>query len=164
LSFNYSNLAELHCDDDWRIAVHESGHAIAGVRNDSLDFVRVGSNELGEVRWIKNPLDSKDEEFTLDELRYWQTIYAAGAAAEHIVFNEIRRHSIRKDIICHLRVDLKCQRGPVDLFESAIERAVCVLRKTNLERVARELMQAAKKELTYDDICTLIGVKPSWER
>ncbi len=163
MDFNYTNLTCLHSDDDWRIAVHESGHAITGARKDFIfAHVAIGPNEHGEVAWNNNPIDDADQKYTPEELRDWQTIYAAGAAAEHIVFNEIRRHSIRCDMICHLRVDKRRKEGTVDLFESAIERAVGILSKADVKHVAKALRD--KRRLEYDDVCALIGVKAPWDR
>jgi hypothetical protein len=50
----------------------------------------------------------------------------------------------------------------VDLFESAIERAVGVLSEAEVLRVAEKLF--AQQKLHYDDVCALISIKPPWDR
>lgn len=158
----YTNRAELHADDAWRIAVHEAGHAIAGVRFEkTFDPVEVHDKEHGEVHWTHDPFDP-GQNYSLDEVRTWQTICAAGAAAEQAYFGEIRRHAIRIDQICHIRMDLRRKDGIVDLFENAIERALSLMSVSELKAVAEKLV--ADRKLSFDSVAWLIGYTPSWER
>jgi hypothetical protein len=162
MTLTYSNLTSLHEDDAWRIAIHEAGHAIAGVRFEkTFAWVEIGDNEHGEVDWTPNPFDPDVEMPSSDDVRTWQTIYAAGAAAEQAYFGEIRRHAIRCDQVCHIRMDKLRKEGLVDLFEDAIRRALTLMSVSELRAVANELV--ARRQLSFDDVARLIGHKPSYE-
>jgi len=159
----YTNLETLHSDNSWRVAIHEAGHAIAGVRLEQpFDRVRVGDNEFGEVEWTHDPFDPLSEPNSLECIRSWQTIYAAGAAAEQTYFGEIRRHSIRRDQICHLRMDMLREEGVVDLFENAIERAFGLMKVAELKAVGEKLI--AQLNLPEDKVARLIDYTPPWAR
>lgn len=163
LKLTYTNLSHLHEDDAWRIAIHEAGHAIAGVRFEkTFDSVELGDNEHGQVCWTHDPFDLDDKALSLDEIRVWQTIYAAGAAAEQAYFGEIRRHAIRCDQICHIRMDKRRKEGIVDLFENAVERALGLMNVAELNAVAKQLV--ADRQLTFDAVEKLVDYTPSWKR
>ena len=170
MEFTFTDLPSLHPYDDWRIAVHESGHAVFAVKNDFLfTCVEIGPKEHGEVHVSSSPLDDDQhspldddqQELTRDQLLCWQAFYAAGAAAEHLVFQEIRRHAVRTDENQHRRINEMCVGSP-DLFESAIARALEVLSMTTIEHVAKQLMN--DKRVTYDLVCSLSEVVPKWDR
>jgi len=163
MELTYSDRRTLHSDDDWRIAIHESGHAIVAVRHDCIfEHVAIGPNEFGEVRWANSPLNDPGGGYTREKLWKWQTAFAAGAAAEHVVFSEIRRHAIRQDIDCHCQLGKMREDGLVVPFEFAIRQAVEMLSLAETENVARKLQEA--KQLDFENICELIGVVPSWKQ
>jgi len=112
--------------------------------------------------WTHDPFDPEKEDQSPEELRAWQTIYAAGAAAEQAYFGEIRRHAIRCDQICHIRMDKRRKEGVVDLFENALERASNLMNVAELKAVADQLV--AVRKIDFDGIAKLIGYIPSWER
>jgi len=162
MQFTYTDLVSLHSDDDWRIAVHEAGHAVFAVKNDLIfTYVDIGPNEHGEIDVIGSPLDDNEQELMRDQLLCWQAFYAAGAAAEHVLFHEIRRHAVRYDKGRHHLVNVMLP-GSLDIFESAIARAGKMLSTTTIERVAGRLM--IDKRLQYDEVCKLSDVIPPWDR
>jgi hypothetical protein len=162
MHFKFTELTSLQPDNDWRIAVHEAGHSVFAVRNDlTFERVVIGPNEHGELDVIGSPLDDKGEELTPEQLLCWQAFYAAGAAAEHLLFREIRAHSIRYDVDRHRMIN-EMRAGSSDQFESAIARAEQMLSATTVGRVANQLM--IDKCLRYDEVCKLCDVIPSWDR
>jgi hypothetical protein len=148
-------------DDDWRVAVHESGHAIAAVKFGFIfQQVEVGPNEHGEVDVQFSPLDRKHSDASQEELMRWQIFYAAGAAAEHLVFDEIREHGIRKDRADHCRVN-EMLVGRESTFEDSVQKAIQLLDSKLLQSVAKELHKSSR--LSIEEMHSLVGVPIPWE-
>lgn len=168
--FKFKRLSKLQDDDDWRIAVHESGHAVfAAMHGRAFEPVRIGPYEFGEVNLIGNPFDYdvSSPQPSEDVLLFWKGFYAAGAAGEHLVFDEIRLHAVAgpngqgsegSDMERHRRLNERF--GATEPFEAAIARAVNVLSECPIENVAREL--ATRVELSADDVYRLIGRIAPW--
>ena len=80
-------------EEAWKITCHEAGHAVAGVRlNVPFTHVERGDGEHGAVPVGVGPVDAPDHDWTDDEISRWQQFYAAGAAAEKLLFGEYREY------------------------------------------------------------------------
>ena len=199
MSFHYIQVDRPLPDEDWRIAVHESGHAVVAVQSNGFlkrnsddclfNAIEIGPGEFGQVDFEHSPLNGEqDESWSLDLLQYWQTIYAAGAAAEHLVFGEIRMHGVRPknwatvdlndrrdDMALHEKIGQKVFANfglASEQFDEAVERGVEQMRKTSQKTVsvAEKLFDnsdknsrlKSNKSLNYEQVCELVGVVPSW--
>jgi hypothetical protein len=170
MRWEFRTFKEHLCDEDWRIAVHEAGHAVFAALNGLLfdiatlhpDVAVTERRDLeGKdcVEPIRNPLD--DDEFP-GAIDGWQAFYAAGAAAECLLFEGvIREYAIRGDEHSHRRINEKF--GTSTKFAESIQCAVAAMadKRPLLEQVALELKQSRK--LNYSRVCQILGVEPSWE-
>ena len=148
-------------DDAWRIACHEAGHAIHAVQNGLIfEHVEVGVNEHGVVVPIGGPLNDPDTPYTNEQLLCWQTFYAAGAAAEHVLFCEIRSHAIRGDIENHEKLNQRLPEDTRSSFDSRVDEAARLLDGSIVQRVAEKLIDC--EQLTYENTCDLAGVPVPW--
>lgn len=159
LIYTYRNF--LQGDDAWRIAIHESGHAIAAVKFYKLfDRVEIGDREQGAVHFTFEPPEEVKQNRSLQNVRDWQTVYGAGAGAEHLFFGQIRRHAFKCDFHWHERMDKISKQRVRDTFENAIKRSARSMTKAELNAVARELV--ARRQLNFDEVAGLIGVRLPW--
>jgi len=87
----FKEVTKLAAEEDWKIACHEAGHAVAAVRQMiCFDTAKVGPNEFGEVSPTWNPIDDEDRDWTDSQRVQYQLVYAAGAAAERLIFGRER--------------------------------------------------------------------------
>ncbi len=158
----------LGCYDDWRICVHEAGHAIVAARlRIPLEKIARGGGTSGQVEPIHDPVDTSDQNKRAD----YQVFYAAGAAAERIVFStETRRFDrlvdpLQNDKWQHER--LKSQER-TNAFKTDIEQAVAclggVVGRTIIERVASLLKERRDEDgsvghITQDEVADIAGIK-----
>lgn len=164
-------IAEPPNEEDRRIAVHETGHAVFAALNEfyivkvtlhqncTVDDNR-DKDEKDKVCLRDNPLD--DDDYQEKSLDVWQAYYAAGAAAEYIIFGEIREYATKADECCHKRLSEKHKSS--ETFDEAIKRAVDFLhnQKEKLLMVAEELKK--KRVFGTDCVYDLLGIQPPWNR
>lgn|GEM_PF-6185344 len=89
---------QLTPEEEWQITCHEAGHAVVGVRH-QIPFWQVerGEREHGEVPIGVGPIVNPDRNWTEDEISRWQQFYAAGAAAEQLLFGTYREYAACRD-------------------------------------------------------------------
>lgn len=144
-------------DDPWRVAVHESGHAIYAVNKKlSIHYVEIGADQYGEVEVLNGPLSGSAKTYTEIDIQNWKEFYAAGAAAKQVVFGEIRRHGIRGDVAT---CDALCHKfaGNRDVFNSCIESAIKQLDADTVRLVAKQLV--AVRCLLFDEVRTIMETR-----
>lgn len=161
LNLPYSTESELQTDDPRRVAVHEAGHAIIAVKLGVLfEYAELGPGpEDGQVSPIFSPFD-KDSRPDSADIPKWRLFYAGGAAAEYIAFNSIRRHAIRCDVNHHADLNRICEDKTHASFEASIVLATGQLSVREIYAVADALERTRK--LSYDDVCSIVGVTPPW--
>jgi hypothetical protein len=93
---------QLTPEEEWQITCHEAGDAIVGARL-QISFLHVerGDGEHGEVHIGVGPIEDPDGDWTEDEISRWQQFYAAGAAAEKLLFGDYREYASRRDRYLH---------------------------------------------------------------
>jgi hypothetical protein len=151
----------LNCDDDRKITCHEAGHAIVAVLHEiTFDYVERGNSEEGQVEVGSNPINDMDDGWSNDALRQWQHFYAAGAAAERILFQNERQHALKQDKHLHEKLEQRLNQHRAHGFEEDIQAAMKLLDACLIDKVAKEL--ATKRHVTYDEVAKLIEYRPSW--
>ena len=147
----------------WKTSCHEAGHAIVAVLYElPFDYVERGMGEDdGEVVVGNGPFEEGSDAPPV-ELAEWQQFYAAGAAAERIMFGSERAYGIVNDVKKHLRVERMLQQSRVDPFNADVGSAMKMLDRRDIEVVATKLVQTRK--LNFDEVAKLIGYIPSWEK
>ena len=160
---NFLQLCDTPSDNDWRIAVHEAGHAVFAAMQDwPIEHAAVGPNEFGEVSLAHNPID-EPQHLSSDDYAKWKAYYAAGAAAEHLVFGEIRIGAFGGGVSRGNDLDNHRTLCEFESFCSSIERALQTLSKDDVEKVATELQNRRKpSKLSGDEVYSIIGRKTPW--
>ncbi len=82
-----------------RQAVHEAGHAVAAARL-GVDFNEVRIIYDAGVEFMFNPIDDPDD-FSIEQTSDFRLVYAAGAAAEELFFNNHQPWGCSHDLSCH---------------------------------------------------------------
>jgi hypothetical protein len=157
--------------DDWRICCHEAGHAIAATKlKIPLDKITRGEGTAGEVQPTHDADDFYEKQIWAD----YQIFYAAGAAAERIVFGSEKRmfdeivDPFRDDKEIHSKLELQ---GRENLFETDIVRAISCLGNLNgkkaIEGVAALLKQRRDQdgkvgEITQEEAAEIFGDRQWW--
>jgi hypothetical protein len=153
-------------DEDWKINCHEAGHAIVAVRHEiTFDCVKRADGEKDEVFVAPNPVDDNECEWcewSDAELMRVQEYYAAGAAAERIMFQEERQHASREDRCNHDKLERQLNRQREFGFEEDVQGAMRLLDRCSIEKVAARLQE--KRTLDFDEVARTIGYTPSWAR
>lgn len=154
--------------DDWRICCHEAGHAVVAIKLQiPLEQITRGEGTNGEVEPIHDPSDNCDQK---TRARY-QLFYAAGAAAERIVFGTERRtfdelvDPLEGDRKQHERLESQERQNA---FGIDVEEAIACFGgedgKKFIERVAALLKERRDKDgrkgqITQEEVAEIIGDK-----
>jgi hypothetical protein len=149
-------------DDAWRISCHEAGHAIVAVRLLlPFDSVERGLGDQGFVDG-SNPIDDDEDQcWPNDCLRKYQCFYAAGAAAEKLLFELWREPALRVDRKHHALIEQRLNQHRTSGFDEDIQAAARLLKACEVESVAKQLAQ--KRKLTFAEVAELIGCQLPWD-
>ena len=148
-------------DEAWKITCHEAGHAIFAVRHGIIfESVKRGTGEHGIVKLCANPIDNPEEQWSPRELQVWQEFYAAGAAAERLLFDTDRYYALRSDISNHAVLERRLNRERASGFEEDVQSATRQLDSCSIEVVARELQ--SKTDMTFEEVAAVIGGSVPW--
>jgi hypothetical protein len=148
--------------EQWRIACHEAGHVVAAVRlKIPLSHVELGEDDCGEVSVAFSPIDDPERRLSQDEISHWQQFYAAGAAAERLLFGTYREHGVRVDMELHGRWEERRQAVRVGGWDCDIQAALGAIDRESVEEVAKALDRG--KRLSSEQVYQLLGCKPPWE-
>jgi hypothetical protein len=146
-------------DEHWKISCHEAGHAIVGVRLElPLERVLRGEGEKGEVEPAINPIEEPDGDWTPEQISQWRQFYAAGAAAEILLFGRYREYGSRDDRDTHDFLEETWQPNRTHGWDRDIQAALDILDRHSIENVARELDR--RGELSEDQVRELLGLAP----
>jgi hypothetical protein len=145
----------------WQITCHEAGHAIVGVRLE-IPFLHVerGDGEHGEVPVGVGPNEEPRSDWTLEEIARWQQFYAAGAAAERLLFGAYREYGARRDRHLHELLERQWRPGRAGGWDQDIRCAMELLDRASVEKVARELDR--QRRLSDEQVYELLDCKPPW--
>jgi len=133
-----------------KIAVHEAGHAVAAFHSNlDINFVQLG--EVSEMELCcdcgMDSLNYGDQE----EVEVLQKVWAAGAAAEQIIFGAYRPYSLVKDrrdidIMEKIKLDRagKDFQKDIDVFDEYFDRAIETLKSNEIEAVANVLKEKSR--------------------
>ncbi len=140
----------------WRMAVHESGHAVfaamngwpivvAEIRPDKL------TTEPGNVEVV---FPFGEDAATEQERRSQATYYAAGAAAELLVLGDVMEPGLNGDKQQHSVVS-------GEAFERSVDAAKAIIPVDNLTRLAKKL--ECKSKLSHEQIYRELGLAVEWQ-
>ncbi len=153
---------QVTAEEAWQITCHEAGHAVMGVRH-QIAFLHVerGDGEHGEVPVGVGPLeDDPSRNRTQDEISRWQQFYAAGAAAEMLLFGGYRDYGSRSDRYLHDLLEKRRSPNRNGGWEQDIQSAMKVLDRESVEKIAKELDR--HKNLSVEQVYELLGCAPPW--
>jgi hypothetical protein len=146
-------------EESWMISCHEAGHAVIAVRRRILfEYVQRGKGEHGLVKSCGGPIENPDRPWPQDEIARWQQFYAAGAAAELLLFGTYREYGSRRDRALHEKLEKRRYPSRVNAWKVEIQFASQILDRESVERVAKELER--RKKLKYEHVHYLLGCKP----
>ena len=150
-------------EETWRIACHEAGHAVVGVRHKiPIEFIEIGEGENGEVSFSFSPIDRPTGKPSLTEISQWQQAYAAGAAAEQLLFGHYREYGSCHDRNLHNEWEKLRHQMRREGWDRDIHSAIKILDRESVEKVARALVRAEK--LSGEDVHKLLGCILPWEQ
>jgi hypothetical protein len=146
---------------DKRVLYHEAGHAVVGVRL-QIPFgpVEVRDGENGEVSVGVGPLESPDRRHSEEEISRWQLFYAAGEAAEQLLFGDHRDYGTTVDRALHERLEKLRSVQRHRAWDLDIQSVVKVLDSEAVQKIAESLGQHRK--LSDEQVHNLLGCKPTW--
>lgn len=161
MKLKYISPNQLVPDDHYRICVHEAGHAAVGASFRMLfDSVSVGPGEFGIVEWTINPIDDADlfETRTLPE---WLLAYAAGSAAEQLIFGEIRDHARKHDLDLHDKVASRIGDEIATGYDDSVLKCMDTLTSLDIKQIADRL--ETLKRLDFDAVCAILNIRTPWD-
>jgi hypothetical protein len=152
---------EITTEEDWQITCHEAGHATLAVRY-CISFVEVkrGDGEFGELEASGCPLDHPGRSWPQDVISRWQHFYAAGAAAEQLMFGSFRPYAASRDLFLHGRLEELRPECRQNAWNQDIKAALKVLDRDSVEKVAKAL--ACDRKLSDEQVYALFDRKPPW--
>jgi hypothetical protein len=155
----YSGNRQVTQEEAWQITCHEAGHAVVAVRlNIPILHVERGDAEHGEVPPGVGPIDSPNHNWTVDKVSQWQLFYAAGAAAEKLLFGNYREYAARGDRSRHAQLEKRWCPNRSKGWDQDIQAAIEILDRGSIEKVAKELDQRGK--LSEEDVYQLLDRIP----
>ena len=138
-----------------RARYHEAGHAVMAVyHNIVFESVVLRSDGRGALDIRFGPLD-EDGECYSGMIDQWQELYAAGAAAELLVFGDYQRKRSRVDEGLHRQLQARFSPGRSPEWERDVNRARHTLCRCDVETIAVALDQ--RESLTEDEVWVLLG-------
>jgi hypothetical protein len=148
-------------EEAWQISCHEAGHAVLGVRL-QIPFLRVerGDGEYGEVPVGVGPIEAPEGNWGQDDISRWQLFYAAGAAAEQLLFDGYRDYASRRDRSLHEALESRRRQKRIKGWDEDIQSAMPILDEESVEKVAKELDR--QRRLSELQVYRLLGCTPSW--
>jgi hypothetical protein len=145
----------------WQVTCHEAGHAVVGVRLEiPFLYVERGDGEHGEVPVGVGPLENPGRSRSPSEISRWQQFYAAGAAAEQLLFEGYRDYWASRDKFLHEQLEKLRSQSRADAWDQDVRNALSVLDRESVEKVARALDHHRK--LTDVQVYELLDRVPSW--
>jgi len=145
----------------WRIACHEAGHAFVAVHFQlPFLYVEVINGESGNMEVGVGPIEAPKSHWTQDKIAAWQLSYAAGAAAERLLFLDCREHGASRDRHLHGVLENRLHQKRTAGWELDIQSVMNILDRKSVEKVAREL--DIQKKLTDRQVYTLLDTPYPW--
>jgi hypothetical protein len=145
-------------EEAWAITCHESGHAVVGVQfNLLIDYIERGEGEHGIVEACYGPISQPEDHWESTEIRHWQLFYAAGAAAEELLFGSHRDYGAVLDKRFHKILQDRFQTPG---WEKDVQGAKVLLSQESIKRIAVVLDK--EKRLSGDRVYWLLGKAPPW--
>ncbi len=148
-------------DESRRVMYHEAGHAVLGVHH-QLAFlhVEVKDDDCGEVPIGVGPLENTTRAHSLAEIFRWQLFYAAGTAAELLVFGSRREYGAQCDRALHAKLERMRGAPRSNGWEMDIQSAVKVLDRESVEKIAKALER--RKKLSVEQVYALLDRETPW--
>ena len=147
--------------EHWRITCHEAGHAVFAVRCGIVFlYIERGAGEHALLELAINPVDEPDHNWSRSDILKWQEFYAAGAAAERLLFNDDRAYALRCDKCNHAKLETRLKRFRSRGFDEDLKSAMTHLDGDAIEKVATELEK--RMRLEFEDVSTIIGQPLPW--
>jgi hypothetical protein len=157
-----SNSSVISDKEAWQIACHEAAHAVIAVHHRfDLENVEMIDEENAITRPLGGPIEDLHKVWVVEEVRKWQEFYAAGIAAERLLFGEDRGHGWEVDKELHDKLERRYSRTHINAWEADIENTMKLLDCESVEKVAKELQLTRK--LDGDIVYAILGIKPPWE-
>jgi hypothetical protein len=154
-----SGLRLLTTKEAWQITCHEAGHAVAAVRlKVRFFYVERGTSEQGKVEFGVAPIENPNRKRSEEEISRWQQFYAAGAAAERLLFGHYREYASSSDQRNHAKFEKQYRIGRLNGWDQDIQSVMNVLDCGAIEIVAKELDQ--QRKLTEEQVYELLGCVP----
>jgi hypothetical protein len=167
MQMGLSQTGRITLEEDWKITCHEAGHAVVGIHcKIPVDYVIRGQGEEGRVDTGVGPIENPDKPRSQDDIAHWQLFYAAGAAAEVLLFDGYREEAASRDRLNHSKLEKRRHNerhnGWVQDIQEAVKILDCesVLKITQALHQARELNGVAK--LRGIEVCEILGREPPW--
>jgi hypothetical protein len=145
-------------DMAWRITRHEAGHAVVAVAlKIPFTYVERGDGEFGLTEvGENNPIDDSNGNWTEEDISRWQQFYAAGAAAERLLYGRYRHYAASKDKAYHEKLEKRWRRvGRRNGWKRDIASAMQFLDSESIERVARPMHP--KGRLSDVEVCKILS-------
>ena len=148
-------------EEAWQITCHEAGHAVAAVRLDTpFTHVERGEGEHAEVHPGNNPVNTPETMWTGGEVSRWQQFYAAGTAAEIVLFGDYRSYGSRKDRSLHELLEMRWRPSRSNGWKQDIQSVIEILDGGAVVRVAKQLDE--RRTLSEEEVYQLLGRIPPW--
>jgi hypothetical protein len=127
-----------------------------------IPFLHVerGDGDYGEVAVGVGPIENPTGNWTQDEISRWQQCYAAGAAAEQLLFGAYRQYASRQDRDRHDVLERTWSQSRRGGWERDVQSAMKLLDRESVEKVAKELDQ--RQKLSEDEVYELLGYTLPW--
>jgi len=147
------------------IAVHEAGHAIAAhVLGLKCTFVRIDPE--GEMKLCADDDADSFDESDDEKSEAMQEVYAAGAAAEELLFGKYRRHGMGMDardvnVMEIMKIQAETGQPPeqCDVFDQYLRRVKARLVKAQVIAVANALKE--KGSLSGEEVESILRASGS---
>lgn len=141
-----------------RILYHEAGHAVMAVcHNIPFESVVIESGGCGEVDIRLGPLDEAIEDQLVSKIIQWQEMYAAGAAAEMLVYGDHHETLSRRDKELYGQLQARFRPGKPPRWEEDVNHARRVLKRCDIETVGNALNE--RNKLSEEEVWKLLSLE-----
>jgi hypothetical protein len=152
---------EITSNEAWKITYHEAGHAFVAARlKIPFNYVERGEGEHGLVDVSNGPLDdflpgAPKRTRTEDEISHWQKFFAAGAAAERLLFGSYRDYASSHDQAKNEKLETLRPQQRSDGWERDVQSAMEILDQEAVKKLAGELDR--EKKLAEAQVYEILG-------